>query len=187
MFGILEHVGVLVATVRAFRAFNLGLQARFRYGQVDGAEWGVANGLAQGCPASSDLLSIVFKGFHRWAATQGLGFRIADRWIASASFADDMTLLASSLTVLDHLAGAFVAWARKLGLEVNVTKTQVWMSEGVGLPVTLARADLTTRATFRVVGVELGGLEHSAAAAHAKPHLETAYHTAEQLHTANLW
>ena len=195
VFGILEHVGVPVATVRAFRAFYMGLRARFRYGQVDGAEWSVANGLAQGCPASPDLLNIVFEGFHRWAAAQGLGFRIAGRWIASASFADDMTLLASSLAVLDHLAGAFIAWARLLGLEVNVTKTQVWTSEGVGLPVTLAGADLTTRATFRVVGVELGGPERSAAAAHAQPRLATAYRAAERLRslpvppalTAHLW
>ncbi len=46
----------------------LGLQARFWYGQVDGAEWGVANGLAHGCSTSPDLLKIVFEGFHHWAA-----------------------------------------------------------------------------------------------------------------------
>ena len=195
VFGILEHVGVPVATVRAFRSFYTGLRARFRYGQVEGAEWGMANGLAQGCPASPDLLNIVFEGFHRWAVAQGVGFRIAGRRIASASFADDMTLLAGSPDELAQLAVAFVDWAQMLGLAVNVDKTQVWTSVGTDLPVTLAGVTLRTRATFRVVGVELGGTERGAAAAHAGPRLAKAYCTAERLRalpvppalTAHLW
>ncbi len=102
----------------------------------------MANGLAQGCPASPDLLNIVFECFHRWAVAQDVSFRIAGRRIASASFADDMTLLAGSTEELAWIAAAFVDWARLLGLAVNVDKTQVWTSVGTDLPVTLAGADL---------------------------------------------
>ena len=31
-------------------------------------EWSMSNGLAQGCPASPDLLNILFEPFHRWAS-----------------------------------------------------------------------------------------------------------------------
>ncbi len=73
---------------------------------------------------------------------QDFGFRVAGRRIASASFADDMTLLAGSPEELAWIAVAFVDWARLLGLAVNVDKIQVWISVGTNLPVTLAGADL---------------------------------------------
>ena len=69
VFGVMQHAGVHPHTVRAFRVYN-SLRHRFRYGQVDGAEWSMANGLAQGCPASPDLLNMLFEAFHRWAADQ---------------------------------------------------------------------------------------------------------------------
>ncbi len=65
VFGNLEHLAVPAATVRAVRTFYTVLRARFRYSQVEGAEWSMANGLAQWCLASLDLLNIVFEGFHQ--------------------------------------------------------------------------------------------------------------------------
>ncbi len=47
--------------VRAFRVFDHSLRHRFRYGQLDGAEWGMANGLAQDSP---DILNM-FEASHR--------------------------------------------------------------------------------------------------------------------------
>jgi len=63
---VLARVGVGSATVGCFRSFYSQLRQRFRYGQVDGSEWSMANGLAQGCPASPDLLNILYEAFHRW-------------------------------------------------------------------------------------------------------------------------
>ena len=73
VFGVLARVGVGSATVDCFRSFYSQLRQRFRYGQVDGSEWSMANGLAQGCPASPDLLNILYEAFHRWASAQRKG------------------------------------------------------------------------------------------------------------------
>jgi hypothetical protein len=76
VFGVLAHIGVNATTVQCFRSFYRQLRQRFRFGQVEGAEWTVANGLAQGCPASPDLLNMLFEGFHRWAAATGRGVNL---------------------------------------------------------------------------------------------------------------
>ena len=73
VFGVLWQAGVRLAVVDCFAAFYRNLRRRFRYGQVDGGLWAARNGLAQGCPASPDLLNILFEPFHRWAAAQQLG------------------------------------------------------------------------------------------------------------------
>ena len=53
----------------------------FRCGEVDGSEWFMANGLAQGCPGSPDLMSILFEPFHRWAAVLCKGVAVSDTFI----------------------------------------------------------------------------------------------------------
>ena len=64
-------MGVAECTVRCLRGFYPQLHEWFRY--VDGSEWFMANGLAQDCPASPDLMNILFEPFHRWAAAQCKG------------------------------------------------------------------------------------------------------------------
>ena len=66
LFGVLEQAGVRTTVVNAFRSFYRQLRRRFRYGSVDGGSWQAANGLAQGCPASPDLLNLLMEAFHRW-------------------------------------------------------------------------------------------------------------------------
>ena len=62
----------------------------------------MANGLAQGCPASPDLLNLLFEPFHRWAAKQDVGVAIVDGLkVPSGSFADDLALVAT--TARSHL------------------------------------------------------------------------------------
>ena len=59
--GVLTRVGVAACTVRCLRGlYRLILLHPFPYGQVDGSEWFMANGLAQGCPASPDLYEYSF-------------------------------------------------------------------------------------------------------------------------------
>ena len=160
VFGVLARVGVGSATVDCFRSFYSQLRQRFRYGQVDGSEWSMANGLAQGCPASPDLLNILYEAFHRWASAQQKGVPVDGVSVASASFADDLVLAATSWEDMEFLISSYLEWCRLLGLKVNLPKTQLWRSAGVGWPVVLTMGGvpvtLYTRDTFRIVGVELG-------------------------------
>ena len=78
------------------RNFYRQRRHRFRYGQVDDSEWLMANSLAQGCPARPDLMNLLFEPFHRWAAAQKKGIAVAVTFVASASFADDVALVAVS-------------------------------------------------------------------------------------------
>ena len=94
--------------VKVFQSFYCGIRRRFRYGHVDGGVWRAANGLAQGCPASPDLLNILFEAFHRWAAASGLGVEVAGGTVTSASFADNLALVASSKKAMTELIAAYL-------------------------------------------------------------------------------
>jgi hypothetical protein len=175
VFGMLEQVGVSSNIVACFRSFYEQLKQRFRFGSVDGTEWSVTNGLAQGCPASPDLLNLTFEAFHRWAAAQHKGVFVDGTFVASASFADDVVLVAPSWEDLTFLILAYLQWCRLLGLKANVPKTQLWCSAGADRSVSLmvdgAAVALTTAVTFRVVGIELGAVEKVVTAKHAAPRL----------------
>ena len=171
LFGVLQRAGVPAKLIACFQSFYLNLRQRFRYGHVEGSEWGTANGLAQGCPASPDLMNMLFEPFHRWAAAQGVGVAVLDSFIASASFADDIALVATSMAEVLLLVNGYQAWCNLLGVRLHLQKTQLWSLTGrAGEKVTLDLASgpliLETRATFRIVGVELGANEHVATAAH---------------------
>ena len=64
VFGVIERAGIAPRLVACFRSFYGQLKRRFRYGQVDGETWQATNGLAQGCPATPDLLNILLEPFH---------------------------------------------------------------------------------------------------------------------------
>ena len=108
LFSMLRAVGMRRGLVRAFSSFYTLLRRRFRYGQVDGAIWQAANGLAQGCPSSPDILNILMEPFHRWARAAGFSVLVADHLIPSVSFADDLTLLATSREEICSLVGAYL-------------------------------------------------------------------------------
>ena len=169
MFSVVAVVGLVwcfgawgggdAQIVQCLRSFYRQLRHRFRYGQVDGSEWFMANGLAQGCPASPDLMNILFEPFHRWAAAQNKGVSVANSFVASVSFADDVTLVATSLEELRFflVAGCY-EWCSLLGVQLNATKTQLWCNRGaVGRQARMKFGEdtvgLATRATFRVVGI----------------------------------
>ena len=124
VFGVLRHSGVRPHVVECFQSFYAALRRRFRYGQVDGEVWAAANGLAQGCPASPDLLNMLFEAFHRWAQAQGYGVEVAGFRIPSTSFADDLVLVSASKEEMEQLVAAYLHWCALLG--VKVTKVQAW-------------------------------------------------------------
>ena len=182
----MENVGISLPIVRCFRAFYADLRQRFRFGQVDGSEWSVANGLAQGCPASPDLLNILFEPFHRWAAAQGCGVQVLDALlVASLSWADDLSLVARSLAEVTILVQGFVDWCNLLGISIHLAKTQVWCNRNRSAPVTVVLRDgpvsLPLRDTFKVVGIELGAIDRAASTAHFTPRFETALKAGRRL------
>ena len=179
IFGVLTRAGVPQRIVRCFRQLYANLRHRFRFGQVDGTEWSMTNGLAQGCPASPDLLNVLFEPFHRWAASQSVGVPVLDTHVASTSFADDLVLLGTDLRELVLLVDAYHSWCRLLGVTLHLGKTQLWSlqaraGERVVLPLTSGPLELEVRATFRVVGVELGATERVATAVHFAQRLSKA-------------
>ena len=184
VFNILRRAGVRPEVVNCFAAFYRDLRRRFRYGQVDGAVWAARNGLAQGCPASPDLLNILFEPFHRWAAAQHLGVEVADFQVPSVSFADDLALAARSLPECERLIGAYLEWCSLLGL--RVTKVQVWSNVGGRRQVQVAGAVVDTMPTFKIVGIVLGQDEMLASRLHIAPRLTTALATTQRLRVLDL-
>ena len=184
VFRLLRAVGVEEKVVAAFAAFYRDVRRRFRYGTVLGEPWHAANGLAQGCPASPDLLNVLFEPFHRWAAAERLGVDVGGLHLASVSFADDLVLVASSRAAMERLIAAYLDWCRLLG--VQVTKVQVWSSLGPGCAVTVGSSVVQTSANFRFVGVELGLAGKAGDDAHLQPRLEKALATAQRLRSLPL-
>ena len=180
VFRTLLKAGIAPEIVRSFAAFYRALRRRFRYGSVDGSVWGATNGLAQGCPASPDLLNILFEAFHRWAADAGLGVPVMDGLhIASASFADDVALIATSRAQLEQLIAAYLDWCQLLG--VRVTKVQLWCSVGAGEAVAFGGGQALTQATFKIVGVQLGADAQHTATCHFERRLPPALAVSERL------
>jgi hypothetical protein len=184
VFGTLRRAGVRPAVVDCFADFYQNVRRRFRYGRVDGGVWRATNGLAQGCPASPDLLNILFEAFHRWAVAAGHGVEVSGVRVPSASFADDVALLAPTLESLESLIASYLEWCALLG--VRVTKMQVWSSLGTGHAVQVGPLTATTTPTFRFVGVELGLHEREVTEAHFAPRLAKALATTQRLRTLDL-
>ena len=193
VFGTLRHAGVRPSLVRCFEVFYGDLRRRFRYGQVDGSVWHAANGLAQGCPASPDLLNFFFEAFHRWAAATDFGVTVGSLRIPSVSFASDLALVGSSLQDIEALIAAYLEWCALL--KIKVTKVQVWSNTGSNQLVKVGESTVSTSSTFRIVGVVLGTSDKEASLAHFTPRLQKAMATARRLQalplpastTALLW
>ena len=184
VFGVMRHSGVRPQIVDCFQAFYAGLRRRFRYGQVDGGVWAATNGLAQGCPASPDLLNMLFEAFHRWALRQGYGVEVAGYRIPSASFADDLALVASSRAEMGQLVSAYLEWCALLG--VRVTKVQVWTNVTGAEDFLVADRAIPISPTFKIVGVVLGQNEQMATKLHLQPRLERALCTTRRLRALDL-
>ena len=139
VFRTLLAAGIRPSLVQCFTSFYTHVRRRFRYGSLEGQVWFAANGLAQGCPASPDLLNILFEAFHRWAEAQGLGVAVAGRRIPSISFADDVALIGGSREDIKALIEAYLGWCSLLS--VQVTKVQLWSSLVGGEAMTVGGVD----------------------------------------------
>jgi hypothetical protein len=180
VFGVLRRAGVPERMVRCFESFYSALQGRFRYGQVEGQAWQATNGLAQGCPASPDLLNILLEPFHRWAVAEGHGVEVAAGCrVPSVSFADDVALVAGSKQELETLVDAYHRWCTLLG--VRVTKVQAWTNLPGAHHLQAAGVSVATSTTFKMVGIVLGANEQLATRVHLLPRLEKALLTTRRL------
>ena len=193
LFRTLLRAGVSPKLVAVFESFYKGLRRRFRYGQLDGGLWQAANGLAQGCPASPDLLNVLFEAFHRWALAAGHGVEVAGCRVPSVSFADDLALVAGSKREMAGLIAAYLEWCALL--DVKVVKVQLWCSSPGAHTLQVAGRVMHSAPTFRMVGVVLASSDVTATRQHLLPRLEKAVATAQRLRslplpaaiTAQLW
>ena len=168
VFGVMLEAGIPPSLVACFQSFYGALRRQFRFGQVDGEFWQATNGLAQGCPASPDLLNILLEPFHRWAVAKGHGVEVTPGCrVASVSFADDVALIADSKGRLETLVAAYLQWCALLG--VRVTKVQVWTNLKGTHTVRTTIAEVQTSPTFKIVGVVLGANEQLATQVHFAP------------------
>jgi hypothetical protein len=156
IFGVMHLAGMSSVTIKCFSSFYKALVQRFRFGQLDGEPWHMLNGVAQGCPASPDLMNLLFEAFHRWASSLGYGVQVVHDWVASVSFADDIALVGVSLVQITALVQGYVEWCGLLWIKIHVEKTQVWSNQKALLKVTLAGVQLDVKSSFKMVGVELG-------------------------------
>ena len=185
VFGVMRQAGVPERIVQCFASFYAALQRRFRHGQGDGEPWQATNGLAQGCPASPDLLNILLELFHRWALSAGHGVEVSPGCrVPSGSFADDVALVAATQADLESLIAAYLHWRQLLG--VRVTKVQAWTNLPGVHAVSAAGSQVTTSPTFKMVGVVLGANERLATTQHFSPRLDKALATVRRLRMLEL-
>ena len=185
VFGVLRQAGVAPRVVGCFEAFYASLTRKFRYGQIDGVPWQATNGLAQGCPASPDLLNILLEPFHRWALAEGYGVEVCPGCrVPSVSFADDVALVAGGKPELEILIAAYLDWCSLLG--VRVTKVQAWSNVKGTHSLQVPGLEVVTSSTFRMVGVALGLNERLVTETHFKPRLEKAMATTLRLRMLEL-
>ena len=182
IFRVMRAEGVPGHIVECFQAFYRAPRQHFRYGRAKGERWAVWNGLAQGCPASPDLLNMLLEPFHRWAAEQGVGVLVGRAMLASLGFADDVALLATTWENAQVLIQGYLRWCALLGVQVNLEKTQVWTN----LPRAPAEAlvgetVVRIRSSFCMVGLELGEDPRAATARHYVEQWPKALASAERL------
>ena len=104
--------------------------------------------------------------------------------IASLSFADDLVLVGCGRTEIASLTDGYLRWCALL--RVRVTKVQLWSSLGAGQTVPLRDINLTSAASFRFVGIELGLREPVVSKSHFAPRIAKATAAANRLRTLPL-
>ena len=97
-----------------------------------------------------------------------VGGRFLDTYVASASFTNDFVLLGMDLKKIILLVDVHHSWCSLLGITLNLTQhwSQAHPWECVVLPLATGPLELEARATFRVVGVELGSVERISTSGH---------------------
>ena len=122
--------------------------------------------------------------FHRWARAAGFGVLVAEHLIPSVSFADDLTLLATSREEICSLVGAYLEWCQLLN--ITVTKVQLWRNKPGPHIIEVAGQRLESSPVFKVVGVVLAESDLVATPIHFQPRLAKALATTQRLRSLPL-
>ena len=85
-----------------------------------------ATGIRQGGQVSQLLYIVYTEDINRHLQATGVGFYVGGAWVNSLSNADDMMLLAPTVTALQTLLEVCRAYAGPHDIVYNTTKT-VWM------------------------------------------------------------
>ena len=87
--------------------------------------FGCQNGVKQGGVLSPVLFCIYVDVLLKRLADSGIGCYVGTNFAGAVSYADDLTLLAPSLSSAQHLLDVCESFAREYSVEFNSTKTQV--------------------------------------------------------------
>ena len=116
-------------------------------------------GVPQGAPESPQLFisvtdHILGKLFERWKS-KNWGYRANDAWIPIVAYADDIIVLAKSLSELQQMLGDISAAFETAGLSINPEKTRYSSScggDGNEAPLLFDGATVPWRQTFEFLG-----------------------------------
>lgn len=101
-----------------------GQKARIRWADVNSNYFPIKNGVRQGAVLSPILYCIYVDGLIKNLRTSGLGCTINGLYSGILCYADDITLLASSLMVMQKMLAICESYAKGHAIEFNATKSE---------------------------------------------------------------
>ena len=127
LWRVLQRLGIggrmLAAVQSLYSNCTVAVQVEGRVGPAQQSKTGVR----QGCPLSPTLFGLFMDGLHRFLQQRcpGVGLPVQGRQpVSGLYFADDATLLATSLQDLRALVAAAGEWCDLTGMQLSVPKTK---------------------------------------------------------------
>ena len=133
MWAVLRAYRVPDRLIRAIRALYEHSRAFVRTADGDSDWFEFMRGVKQGCCMSPFLFIVLLDFVMRHAIDPILGVQVARRTssrhpavhVTDLSFADDVTLMSTSISNLQEQFDQLVCWGRPFGLEPSVSKTEL--------------------------------------------------------------
>lgn len=122
-------------------------------------------GVKQGCPLSPLLFALYVNDIATCfrQATDGV-IKVGSQPVTHVMYADDLTLMASTHTGLQHLVSCLAPYALRKHLTVNVQKSKVMVfnsrSPPCQPPITYNEQEMPEVSSFRFLGLQLGKSMH---------------------------
>ena len=151
----LVRYGVDGADLRVLKELYWEQRAVVRVGDERSESVSIRRGVRQGCVLSPDLFSL-YTQIILEEMSELPGIRIGGRSINNIRYADDMVMMAETEEGLQALMDKLKEECRKLGLRINIGKTEVMgvtkRRERLPVNITLAGESLKQVATFKYLG-----------------------------------
>ena len=125
----LARKGVNMKLVRRIRSLFEGTRAKIVIGEEAIDEFGVKEGVRQGCPLSPTLFNVAMSDLEEeMGKVQGSGAWLGKKKrIKTITYADDVALIAEEEEVMKDMLKKFRGWSEKKGLELNAKKTKIML------------------------------------------------------------